>query len=51
MITKVNIPWHSQPEFIKKIENIGENGFDYKKTEEVLKVATKKMTENANKLK
>lgn len=51
MVTKVDIPWHMQPETIKKIENIGENGFDYIKTERNLKEATEKMIENANKLK
>lgn len=47
MLPKIKHPYDMTPEFNKKIQSIGKDGYNYRKTEEGLEKATRKMLENS----
>ncbi len=50
-IVSSSIPWHMRSDFITKVQNIGNDGYDYTQTQQNLITATEKMLKHSNDIK
>lgn len=50
-IVSSSIPWYMKSDFITKVQNIGNDGYDYRQAKQMLVTSTEQMLKHSNEMK